>query len=260
LTAANTADSATEPHPFHLHVNPFHVVRIEDVAINTMIEVNEWHDTFVVPKGKKVTVRIRFRDFTGKTVLHCHTLTHEDQGMMKTIRIVDPKRPEGDEAAVAGLTDCILPAPALSLPTTQNSTWELSALRSRQVILVFFRGMWCSHCVRELQSLLQEIRDLAGSGVAVAAVSSSPITDPDGAIKALKVPAGLAFNLLVDEDQGGFRRFGCYDLNGPQHGLFVIDEAGTIRARYVGDVPFADAPAVSARVRRLLASGPKGPP
>jgi hypothetical protein len=42
--------------------------------------------------------------------------------------------------------------------------------------------------------------------------------------------------------------------------LFVIDEAGTIRARYVGDVPFADAPKVCARVRQLLASDSKGSP
>ena len=111
----------------------------------------------------------------------------------------------------------------------------------------------------ELRSLLQEARDLAGSGVALVAVSSAPIADPDRAVESLEVPAGLAFHLLVDEDHRVFRRFGCYD-DGPQHGLFVIDEAGTIRARYVGDVPFADAPAVCARVRQLLAGGSKGSP
>jgi peroxiredoxin len=110
-----------------------------------------------------------------------------------------------------------------------------------------------------MQSLVQEFRALAKSGVTLVAVSSAPIADPDGAIKTLNVPTGLAFHLLVDEDGRGFRRFGCYD-NGPQHGVFVIDEAGTIRARYVGNVPFADAPAVCARVRQLLAGGGKGPP
>ena len=76
----------------------------------------------VLEKGQKLTIRMRFRDFTGKTVLHCHTLVHEDQGMMKTIRIVDPKRPEGDEdRELLGLTECFLPAPTLSLPTAPRT-------------------------------------------------------------------------------------------------------------------------------------------
>jgi hypothetical protein len=56
--------------------------------------------------------------------------------------------------------------------------------------------MWCGHCVTELRTLLQEARDLADSGFTLAAVSSTPVADPDGAIKLLKVPAGLAVNTL----------------------------------------------------------------
>ena len=55
-----------------------------------------------------------------------------------------------------------------------------------------------------------------------------------------------------------FHSFGCYD-GGPQHGLFVIDGAGTVRARYVGDVPFADPQEVCERVRRLPAANEGGP-
>jgi FtsP/CotA-like multicopper oxidase with cupredoxin domain/peroxiredoxin len=259
LTAANTAASALEPHPLHIHVNPFYLVRVENVATKAVTELDEWHDTYLLEKGQKLTIRMRFRDFAGKTVLHCHTLVHEDQGMMRTIQIVDPQRPDADEDRALGLTECFLPAPTLSLPSTRNSTWDLSALRPHPVILVFFRGMWCSHCVVELRRLLQEARDLAGSGVTMVAVSGAPIEDLGRAAQSLAVPAGLAFHLLVDEDQRAFRSFGCYD-DGPQHGLFVIDESGMVRARYVGDVPFADAPAVCARVREVLARGPKGSP
>jgi FtsP/CotA-like multicopper oxidase with cupredoxin domain/peroxiredoxin len=259
LTAANTAPSALEPHPLHIHVNPFYLVRVENVATRAVTQLDEWHDTYLLEKGQKLTIRMRFRDFAGKTVLHCHTLVHEDQGMMRTIRIVDPERPDADLDRAPRLTECFVPAPTLSLPASRNSTWELSALGPRNVILVFFRGMWCSHCVVELRSLLQEARDLAGSGLTLVAVSGAPIEDPERATQSLEVPAGLAFQLLVDEDQRAFRRFGCYD-DGPQHGLFVIDESGTIRARYVGDVPFADARAVCARVRELLVRGPDGPP
>ena len=160
LTAANTAALAIEPHPFHIHVNPFQVVRIENIATGVVTELDEWHDTFLLEKGQKVTVRMRFRDFAGKTVLHCHTLVHEDQGMMRTIQIVDPARPEGDDEGERGsrLTECDIPAPTLSLKGAGNSSWELGEVKARAVVLVFIRGMTCIHCVSELRGLLKEAR------------------------------------------------------------------------------------------------------
>jgi FtsP/CotA-like multicopper oxidase with cupredoxin domain len=35
-----------------------------------------------------VVVRMRFTDFTGKFVFHCHILNHEDNGMMAVIEVV----------------------------------------------------------------------------------------------------------------------------------------------------------------------------
>lgn len=260
LTAANTSDAANEPHPFHIHVNPFEVVQVEDLATKVVTKVDEWRDTVAVEKGKKLTIRMRFRDFAGKTVLHCHTLDHEDQGMMRMIQIVDPKRSgDGGEDSVSELTDCSILAPPLRLAATRESTGELSTLRQRNVVLVFFRGMGCIHCTRQLRNLLGAAGDLADTDTAIVAVSSEPIADPEKARQWLKVPPGLEFRLLVDEDDRGFRDFGCYD-EGPRHGLFVIDKAGTIRAKYVGDVPFADPQAVCGRVRRLLAADGKDVP
>ncbi|MFJ2568333.1 MULTISPECIES: multicopper oxidase domain-containing protein [unclassified Streptomyces] len=33
---------------------------------------------------------MHFRDFTGRTVYHCHILNHEDMGMMAVLNIVPP--------------------------------------------------------------------------------------------------------------------------------------------------------------------------
>lgn len=30
-------------------------------------------------------IRVRFADFTGRTVYHCHILDHEDEGMMAVL-------------------------------------------------------------------------------------------------------------------------------------------------------------------------------
>jgi suppressor of ftsI len=45
-------------------------------------------DTTSVPARGRIVLRIRFEHFTGKTVLHCHILNHEDAGMMAVLQIV----------------------------------------------------------------------------------------------------------------------------------------------------------------------------
>ena len=75
-------------HPFHIHVNPCWVVRINGVPIDPY-----WADTIALPSGSdqkpgSVTFRSRFFDFKGAYVMHCHMLAHEDMGMMQTVEVV----------------------------------------------------------------------------------------------------------------------------------------------------------------------------
>jgi suppressor of ftsI len=78
-----------ELHPFHLHENSFQLVKINDKKLDTM----EVWDTFMVPPrdggvNGSITVRIRFKQWYGKTVWHCHVLPHEDTGMMQNLLMV----------------------------------------------------------------------------------------------------------------------------------------------------------------------------
>jgi FtsP/CotA-like multicopper oxidase with cupredoxin domain len=75
-------------HPFHVHVNSFQLTAIDDVP-NDPPQI--W-DTFYVPpkvggKNGSITFRIRFVQFRGKSVHHCHVLPHEDTGMMQNFTI-----------------------------------------------------------------------------------------------------------------------------------------------------------------------------
>lgn len=71
-------------HPFHMHVNDFQVVAVNGFAV----EANSYDDTVNLPPNSEVTIRVRFADFDGKFVYHCHILSHEDIGMMATIEVV----------------------------------------------------------------------------------------------------------------------------------------------------------------------------
>jgi FtsP/CotA-like multicopper oxidase with cupredoxin domain len=111
-------------HPFHIHVNPFQIVRIiapdrktdvsapgavdnfgKDPNGNPVIDPQYpglkgvWKDALFIknvangggPSGEyTVVVRTRYERYIGDFVLHCHILDHEDQGMMQNIRIAVP--------------------------------------------------------------------------------------------------------------------------------------------------------------------------
>jgi L-ascorbate oxidase len=111
-------------HPFHIHVNPFQVVKILDPAGRDVSDPDVpdtaggvdpqyrglkgvWKDTLWVKNNTKtgtaggkytITVRTRYQRYIGDYVLHCHILDHEDQGMMQIIRVALPDGAGGTAA------------------------------------------------------------------------------------------------------------------------------------------------------------------
>ncbi|MFJ7902121.1 multicopper oxidase family protein [Streptomyces sp. NPDC096198] len=84
-TVRNDTDEA---HSFHVHTNPFQLMSVNGKA---QPPSRGWYDTVNVPPRGVAVLRIRFSGFTGRTVLHCHVLNHEDEGMMAVLDIVRPR-------------------------------------------------------------------------------------------------------------------------------------------------------------------------
>jgi len=74
----------TEGHPFHVHVNHFEVISVNGQPVDYAPVA----DTVWVPLKSSVVIRMRFKEFTGKSVFHCHILPHEDTGMMDNFLII----------------------------------------------------------------------------------------------------------------------------------------------------------------------------
>lgn len=97
-----TLTSLAGSHPFHIHVNPFQVVKIlnpQGVDVSVTGEADDpqyanlkgtWKDTLFVKQGYKLFVRTRYERYIGEYVLHCHILDHEDQGMMQNVQVLLP--------------------------------------------------------------------------------------------------------------------------------------------------------------------------
>ena len=76
-----------QDHPFHVHVNPFQLVKINGAPV----PFDGYQDTAILPRFGSLTLRTRFTDFAGGPILiHCHILDHEDMGMMIRFEIAPP--------------------------------------------------------------------------------------------------------------------------------------------------------------------------
>lgn len=82
-------------HPIHLHGVQFQVLaRTIDPAYEQAWQtVREgfvdggWKDTVLVMPGERVRLLVRFADYLGQYLVHCHNLEHEDLGMMRNFLI-----------------------------------------------------------------------------------------------------------------------------------------------------------------------------
>jgi len=70
-------------HPFHLHGFQFQVLDRNGVPE----PFPKWKDTVNVPKHETARFIVRYSDFTGKWMFHCHILNHEDHGMMGILEV-----------------------------------------------------------------------------------------------------------------------------------------------------------------------------
>jgi len=73
-------------HPMHIHGVMFQVYSRNG---NTNLLPNDkgWKDTVLINPNETVSVLVKFVDYSGIYLLHCHNLEHEDDGMMINIRI-----------------------------------------------------------------------------------------------------------------------------------------------------------------------------
>ena len=70
-------------HPFHLHGFQFQVLDRDGVPE----PYRSWKDVVNVPKHQTARFIVRYDDFPGKWMFHCHILDHEDHGMMGVLEV-----------------------------------------------------------------------------------------------------------------------------------------------------------------------------
>lgn len=70
-------------HPFHLHGFHFQVLERDGVPE----PYRSWKDMLNIPKHSSARIIVRYDDYPGKWMFHCHILDHEDHGMMGVLEV-----------------------------------------------------------------------------------------------------------------------------------------------------------------------------
>jgi peroxiredoxin len=125
------------------------------------------------------------------------------------------------------------PAPDFAL-RDEGRTVRLSNYRGRNLLLVFYLGNDCSHCLEQLNGLAKEMPALKERDTAVVAVSASPISD--------RRPPILPFPTAFDPDHTIAKRYQAHDTfeSRDLHAVVFIDRDQRVRWYTVGSTPFTD--------------------
>jgi FtsP/CotA-like multicopper oxidase with cupredoxin domain len=88
-------DSKGMAHPIHIHGVKFQVIGREVLpelatgwqTVKDGYVDDGFKDTVMVMPGERVTLLMKFEKYSGLFAYHCHTLEHEDAGMMRNYRV-----------------------------------------------------------------------------------------------------------------------------------------------------------------------------
>jgi FtsP/CotA-like multicopper oxidase with cupredoxin domain len=91
----NDMNQSGIPHPIHVHGLQFQVLErtVNDSNRPLWESVNDgyvdsgWKDTVLLMPGERVRILLKFEDYKGTYLYHCHNLEHEDGGMMRNFQI-----------------------------------------------------------------------------------------------------------------------------------------------------------------------------
>lgn len=153
---------------------------------------------------------------------------------------VVPKPSDAAKSATLKLGDR---APDFALPNGDGKLVILSEYTQRSpVVLVFYRGYWCSACTQQLTKLAGDYNNFKRAGGEVIAISA----DQQSFAWSMGQTTGAKFEILSDADKKVITSYGI--LNAAEHGgiahpaIFIVDREGKIRFLHVGKDPM-DRPA-----------------
>tara|TARA_R110002096_G_scaffold316010_19_gene510459 strand:- start:3873 stop:6134 length:2262 start_codon:yes stop_codon:yes gene_type:complete len=144
-------------------------------------------------------------------------------------------------------------APEWTLLNSEDKPISLADYSGKPVILIFFLGRGCTHCMEQLNQFTPFQATFAEAGIDLLAIS----TDTPEGLRQMFTENGenpFPFPLVSDADLQTFKSYRAHDdfEDQPLHGTFLIDEIGRIRWQEISFEPFTHPEFLLEESKRLL--------
>ncbi len=152
-------------------------------------------------------------------------------------------------------------APSWEAVDQNGASHSLAEYKGKPLLLVFYLGSGCSHCVEQLNTIGPLAKDYEAAGINIVAVSMENPSDLQKTFVKAKDAQGFPFPIVADPGLVAFKAYRAFDdfENIPLHGTFLIDPAGYVRWQDISYRPMNDVKWLLTECKRLLAL-PVGPP
>lgn len=242
-------------HPFHIHINPFKVLKVTDLKGNDVLKQEfggpVWRDTLAMKQGFTYTLITEYTDFAGSFVDHCHILDHEDHGMMEKVTIV-----KGGAAQAAPPPP---PAPALRARIAGAKVPELlEPYVGGPLLVVTVRSVDCGLCQRQMAAIEKAAAgsNWPGTLQTVFVAPDAPAAVEDairrGLVKKAKLLADPRGNVLsfIDSTAAAQDR---------GHGILLMDADGKTLFKSSGQEPLLEIASLQPHLDLLVSTPPSAP-
>ncbi len=147
-----------------------------------------------------------------------------------------------------------MPAPDWKLSDAKGKQFSLKQYRGKPLVVLFYLGYGCVHCLEQLNAFGPATKDFAEAGISIVAISTDSAEGLRKTFARSKDEDGFPFPLLSDESLETFKNFRAFDdfENMPLHGTFLIDGQGLVRWQDISFEPFTDTKFLLAESKRLL--------
>ncbi len=146
-------------------------------------------------------------------------------------------------------------AATFELPTADDRVIRLEEYSGRPVVLIFYLGFGCLHCVEQLQTFGPMTSQFEEAGISLLAISSDTTEALGKSIAKVANEGAFPIPLVSDASLATFKAYRAFDdfEQRPLHATVVLDRRGRILWQDIGPEPFTDAKFVLNEAKRLLA-------
>ncbi len=150
------------------------------------------------------------------------------------------------------------PAKSWSLPDKDGNVHTLAEYRGKPVVVIFYLGFGCLHCVEQLKAFAPKAEEFEKQGISIIAISTESREALENALKNYNEEQKYAFPLVSDPEYKVFKAYRAFDdfENQPLHGTYLIDAEGLVRWHDISYEPFMEPDFVLKEAARLLNQTP----